>query len=388
MLTKRCRADLYLEGSDQYRGWFNSSLITSVAVSGHAPYKQVVSQGFTLDGQGHKMSKSLGNTIVPSEVIKRMGAEIVRWWVASVDSSSDVRVSMDNFTKTSDSYKKLRNTLRYLLANTTDYDPKTDKVAFADLESADQYMLIKYNKLVQTLLDDYEAYDSLNIYKRVMNFVITDLSAFYLDFAKDVVYIDPEKSQTRRSMQTVFYEILVGLTKLLTPILPHTMEEIWEYLKEPEEFVQLSEMPAVQKFDNQDHIFENWEQFKDIRSNVLKALEEARDSKMIGKSMEAQVNLYVDSDTKQLLNDLNTNVRLILIVSKLEIHDLKDAPDDAEQFKGMAVKVLVAQGSVCSRCRMTKTDVGSDDAYPALCARCAKIVRENYPESVETGLEP
>jgi len=380
-------ADLYLEGSDQYRGWFNSSLITSVAVSGKSPYKQVVSQGFTLDGQGHKMSKSLGNTIVPSEVIKKMGAEIVRLWVASVDSSSDVRVSMENFVKISDSYKKLRNTLRYLLANTTDYDPKTDKVAYQNLESADKYMLIKYNKLVQTLRDDYEKYDFLNIYKRVMNFVITDLSAFYLDFAKDVVYIDPEKSQSRRSMQTVFYEILVGLTKLLTPILPHTTEEIWEYLKEPEEFVQLAEMPEVQHFDDEETIFTNWEKFKGIRSNVLKTLEEARDAKMIGKSMEAQVNLYVDKDTNQLLNDLNTNVRLLLIISKLEVEDLDQAPADADQFKGMAVKVSPAQGSVCARCRMTKTDVGSDTAYPELCARCAKIVRENYPETVEEGLE-
>ncbi|MDN5574543.1 MAG: isoleucine--tRNA ligase [Pediococcus sp.] len=380
-------ADLYLEGSDQYRGWFNSSLITSVAVSGKSPYKQVVSQGFTLDGQGHKMSKSLGNTIVPSEVIKKMGAEIVRLWVASVDSSSDVRVSMENFVKISDSYKKLRNTLRYLLANTTDYDPKTDKVAYQNLESADKYMLIKYNKLVQTLRDDYEKYDFLNIYKRVMNFVITDLSAFYLDFAKDVVYIDPEKSQSRRSMQTVFYEILVGLTKLLTPILPHTTEEIWEYLKEPEEFVQLAEMPEVQHFADEETIFTNWEKFKGIRSNVLKTLEEARDAKMIGKSMEAQVNLYVDKDTNQLLNDLNTNVRLLLIISKLEVEDLDQAPADADQFKGMAVKVSPAQGSVCARCRMTKTDVGSDTAYPELCARCAKIVRENYPETVEEGLE-
>ncbi|MCV3327653.1 isoleucine--tRNA ligase [Pediococcus ethanolidurans] len=380
-------ADLYLEGSDQYRGWFNSSLITSVAVSGKAPYKQVVSQGFTLDGQGHKMSKSLGNTIVPSEVIKKMGAEIVRLWVASVDSSSDVRVSMENFVKISDSYKKLRNTLRYLLANTTDYEPKTDRVAYQDLESADKYMLIKYNKLVQTLRNDYEKYDFLNIYKRVMNFVITDLSAFYLDFAKDVVYIDPEKSQTRRSMQTVFYEILVGLTKLLTPILPHTTEEIWEYLKEPEEFVQLAEMPVAQQFDDQETIFANWEKFKTVRSNVLKTLEEARDAKMIGKSMEAQVNLYVDKDTKKLLDDLNTNVRLLLIISKLEVEDLDQAPEDADQFNDMAVKVVPAQGSVCARCRMTKTDIGSDAAYPELCDRCAKIVRDNYPETVETGLE-
>lgn len=295
---------MYLEGSDQYRGWFNSSLITSVAVSGKAPYKQVLSQGFTLDGQGHKMSKSLGNTIAPAEVIKQMGAEIVRLWVSSVDSSADVRVSMEAFTKTSDAYKKIRNTVRYMLANTSDFDPKTNALAYDDLEPADQYMLIKYNHLVADLKAKYDSYDFLDIYKQIMNFFISELSAFYLDFAKDILYIDPEDSHTRRSMQTVLYEMTVGLTKLLTPILPHTTEEIWPFLKEPEDYVQLAEMPTPQHFDNEDAVLKTWEGFMELRSDVLKALEEARDAKLIGKSLEARLDLYVDDRNKLSLTPL------------------------------------------------------------------------------------
>ncbi|EPW07215.1 isoleucyl-tRNA synthetase, partial [Streptococcus agalactiae FSL S3-442] len=220
-------ADLYLEGSDQYRGWFNSSLITSVAVNGHAPYKAVLSQGFVLDGKGEKMSKSLGNTILPSDVEKQFGAEILRLWVTSVDSSNDVRISMDILKQTSETYRKIRNTLRFLIANTSDFNPKQDAVAYENLGAVDRYMTIKFNQVVDTINKAYAAYDFMAIYKAVVNFVTVDLSAFYLDFAKDVVYIEAANSPERRRMQTVFYDILVKLTKLLTPILPHTAEEIW-----------------------------------------------------------------------------------------------------------------------------------------------------------------
>ena len=222
-------ADLYLEGSDQYRGWFNSSLITSVAYSGHAPYKQILSQGFTLDGKGRKMSKSLGNTIVPSEVIDKMGAEIIRLWVLSVDTSADVRVSMGSFQQIAESYRKFRNTVRFLLANTTDFDPAKDAVAFDEMESIDKYMTVLVNKFTKEILDAYANYEFMEIYKKLINFITTDLSAFYMDVAKDVVYIEAPDSKKRRSMQTVLYDVVVRLTKLMTPILPHTTEEIWKY---------------------------------------------------------------------------------------------------------------------------------------------------------------
>ena len=206
-------ADLYLEGSDQYRGWFNSSITTSVAINGVAPYKAVLSQGFTLDAKGRKQSKSLGNTIEPGKVINQMGADILRLWVASVDYESDVRVDMNTLKQVSETYRKIRNTMRFLLANTSDFEPKTDRVAFADLRSVDQYMMIRLNHIVADVLKGYDSYSFSSVYKAIVNFCISDLSSFYLDFAKDVVYIEAEDNYERRCMQTVFYDVAVALSK-------------------------------------------------------------------------------------------------------------------------------------------------------------------------------
>ena len=381
-------ADLYLEGSDQYRGWFNSSLITSVAYSGHAPYKQILSQGFTLDGKGRKMSKSLGNTIVPSEVIDKMGAEIIRLWVLSVDTSADVRVSMESFQQIAESYRKFRNTVRFLLANTTDFDPAKDAVAFDEMESIDKYMTVLVNKFTKEILDAYANYEFMEIYKKLINFITTDLSAFYMDVAKDVVYIEAPDSKKRCSMQTVLYDVVVRLTKLMTPILPHTTEEIWKYLKEDEEYAQLSEMPEVKHFNNEEKLVDLWNRFMNLRSGVFKALEEARNEKLIGKSFEAHVDLYVSNGVQADLDALNANVRQALIVSALDVHPLSEAPENALKFNDeYAVVVEHAEGEVCPRCRMIKTDIGSDADLPTLCASCAEIVRENYPEALAEGLE-
>ncbi len=381
-------ADLYLEGSDQYRGWFNSSLITSVAYSGHAPYKQILSQGFTLDGKGRKMSKSLGNTIVPSEVIDKMGAEIIRLWVLSVDTSADVRVSMGSFQQIAESYRKFRNTVRFLLANTTDFNPAKDAVAFDEMESIDKYMTVLVNKFTKEILDAYANYEFMEIYKKLINFITTDLSAFYMDVAKDVVYIEAPDSKKRRSMQTVLYDVVVRLTKLMTPILPHTTEEIWKYLKEDEEYAQLSEMPEVKHFNNEEKLVDLWNRFMNLRSGVFKALEEARNEKLIGKSFEAHVDLYVSNGVQADLDALNANVRQALIVSALDVHPLSEAPENALKFNDeYAVVVEHAEGEVCPRCRMIKTDIGSDADLPTLCASCAEIVRENYPEALAEGLE-
>lgn len=381
-------ADLYLEGSDQYRGWFNSSLITSVAYSGHAPYKQILSQGFTLDGKGRKMSKSLGNTIVPSEVIDKMGAEIIRLWVLSVDTSADVRVSMGSFQQIAESYRKFRNTVRFLLANTTDFDPAKDAVAFDEMESIDKYMTVLVNKFTKEILDAYANYEFMEIYKKLINFITTDLSAFYMDVAKDVVYIEAPDSKKRRSMQTVLYDVVVRLTKLMTPILPHTTEEIWKYLKEDEEYAQLSEMPEVKHFNNEEKLVDLWNRFMNLRSGVFKALEEARNEKLIGKSFEAHVDLYVSNGVQADLDALNANVRQALIVSALDVRPLSEAPENALKFNDeYAVVVEHAEGEVCPRCRMIKTDIGSDADLPTLCASCAEIVRENYPEALAEGLE-
>ncbi|HGD5563965.1 TPA: isoleucine--tRNA ligase [Streptococcus agalactiae] len=381
-------ADLYLEGSDQYRGWFNSSLITSVAVNGHAPYKAVLSQGFVLDGKGEKMSKSLGNTILPSDVEKQFGAEILRLWVTSIDSSNDVRISMDILKQTSETYRKIRNTLRFLIANTSDFNPKQDAVAYENLGAVDRYMTIKFNQVVDTINKAYAAYDFMAIYKAVVNFVTVDLSAFYLDFAKDVVYIEAANSPERRRMQTVFYDILVKLTKLLTPILPHTAEEIWSYLEhEEEEFVQLAEMPVAQTFSGQEEILEEWSAFMTLRTQAQKALEEARNAKVIGKSLEAHLTIYASQEVKTLLTALNSDIALLMIVSQLTIADEADKPADSVSFEGVAFTVEHAEGEVCERSRRIDPTTKMRSYGVAVCDASAAIIEQYYPEAVAQGFE-
>ncbi|HFD5711248.1 TPA: isoleucine--tRNA ligase, partial [Streptococcus pyogenes] len=376
-------ADLYLEGSDQYRGWFNSSLITSVAVNGHAPYKAILSQGFVLDGKGEKMSKSKGNIISPNDVAKQYGADILRLWVASVDTDNDVRVSMEILGQVSETYRKIRNTLRFLIANTSDFNPATDTVAYADLGAVDKYMTIVFNQLVATITDAYERYDFMAIYKAVVNFVTVDLSAFYLDFAKDVVYIEAANSLERRRMQTVFYDILVKITKLLTPILPHTTEEIWSYLEhESEAFVQLAEMPVAETFSAQEDILEAWSAFMTLRTQAQKALEEARNAKIIGKSLEAHLTIYASEEVKTLLTALDSDIALLLIVSQLTIADLADAPADAVAFEGIAFMVEHAIGEVCERSRRIDPTTRMRSYNAFVCDHSAKIIEENFPEAV------
>ena len=380
-------ADLYLEGSDQYRGWFNSSLITSVANHGVAPYKQLLSQGFALDGKGEKMSKSLGNTIAPSDVEKQFGAEILRLWVTSVDTTNDVRISMDILSQVSESYRKIRNTLRFLIANTSDFNPTTDAVAFEDLRSVDQYMTIRFNQLVKIIRDAYANFEFLTIYKALVNFINVELSAFYLDFAKDVVYIESAESLERRQMQTVFYDILVKITKLLTPILPHTAEEIWSYLEfETEDYVQLSELPEAEDFVGQDALLERWNAFMDFRGQAQKALEEARNEKVIGKSLEAHLTIYPDDEVKELIEGLNTNLAQLLIVSALTIAE-GEAPESAVSFDDVAFTVERATGDVCDRCRRIDPTTKERSYNATICDHCASIVEENFAEGVAEGFE-
>lgn len=384
-------ADMYLEGSDQYRGWFNSSITTSVAINGVAPYKSVLSQGFTLDGEGRKMSKSLGNTIVPDKVIKQFGADILRLWVSSVDYEADVRVSMDILGQVAEVYRKIRNTMRFLLANTDDFDPKKDAVAYEDRRSVDKYMTVRLNQVIKEIREEgYDKYNFMQIYRTVMNFLTVDLSSFYLDFAKDVVYIEAENDHQRRCMQTVFYETAVSLTKLLTPIIPHTTEEIWSFLKEEEAYVQLSELPGYVEYPNQDELLDTWAAFMDFRDKVLKALEEARNSKLIGKSLEAKLTIYPNQQVNQLLTAVAADIPQLLIVSPdyfTIMPENTEAPENALVFDDVAILVEKAEGETCDRCRQIRKDVGTDEKLPHLCGRCAQLVEEFYPEAVAEGFE-
>ena len=385
-------ADMYLEGSDQYRGWFNSSITTSVAINGVAPYKAVLSQGFTLDGEGRKMSKSLGNTIVPETVIKQMGADILRLWVSSVDYESDVRVSMDILAQVSEVYRKIRNTMRFLLANTTDFDPKEHRVAYEDLRSVDKYMMVRLNQTIEQIRKEgYDKYNFLHIYRTVVNFLTVDLSSFYLDFAKDVVYIEAADNHERRCMQTVFYDTAVALTKLLTPIIPHTAEEIWSYLKEEEEYVQLAEFPEVETFANQEELLDMWKAFMDFRDDVLKALEVARNEKLIGKSMEAKVTVYPNEQVRALLTALNVNLPQLLIISPdfftVSEEGPASAPEAAQKFEDVAILVERAEGHVCDRCRQVKAKLSDHEHLEHVCEHCAEVIESEFPEEAKVGFE-
>lgn len=373
-------ADLYLEGSDQYRGWFNSSLSTGVAVTGKAPYKGVLSHGFALDGEGRKMSKSIGNVVVPSKVMNQLGADILRLWVASVDYQSDVRVSDAILKQVAEVYRKIRNTFRFLLGNLADFNPSVDKVAYEDLREVDQFIVVKLNNLIKNVRNAYENYEYAAIYHAINNFCTLDLSAFYLDFAKDVLYIEAVNHNERRAIQTVLYECLIALTKLVTPILPHTADEVWGYIPNVEESsVQLTDMPEHVDYANGDQLVEKWTKFMDLRDDILKALEEARNAKVIGKSLQAKVSLYVNAKSKNLLDSVQENLQQLFIVSGFEVAgSYEDAPEEALKLETAAIVVSKAEGDTCERCWVVTTEVGQVEEHPTLCPRCAQVVEENY----------
>ncbi|PPA72119.1 isoleucine--tRNA ligase [Jeotgalibacillus proteolyticus] len=373
-------ADLYLEGSDQYRGWFNSSLTTGVAVTGKAPYKGVLSHGFALDGNGRKMSKSLGNVMLPSKVMNQLGADILRLWVASVDYQADVRVSDPILKQVAEVYRKIRNTLRFMLANLADFDPKKDAVSFDNLREVDQFLLVRLNQVVKTVKRSYEEYEFATIYHTINNFCTLDLSSFYMDFAKDILYIEAQNHKDRRAMQTVMYEALTALTKLISPILPHTADEVWAYVPgAEEESVQLTDMPEEKEYTEEKGLLEKWNSFLDLRDDVLKALEEARNSKTIGKSLAAKVTLFADEVTFKLLSSIDEDLKQLFIVSDFEVSDsLQSAPAEALTFDGHAVLVTKAEGETCERCWIVTDEAGQDPDHPTLCPRCASVVKENY----------
>ncbi len=350
--------DLYLEGSDQYRGWFNSSIITSVATKGVAPYKTVVSHGFTLDGQGRKMSKSLGNTVDPIKVCNQSGADILRLWVASVEYRADMPLSQDILKQVSEAYRKIRNTLRFLMANTSDFNP-ANSLAYKDLKVIDKYEHIKLQKFIASVKNNYENFNFGEVYREV-NAYITQLSSFYLDFTKDILYIESPESAERLSVQTVFYEILDAMIKLLAPILPHTMSEAYNTLPyHTEEDVYLTDMPTAET--NLDEALEaKLDEFMNYRDIVNKALEEARSQNVIGKSFNAKLTLTMDKKANEVFELVKDNAKQLLIVSQLEYVE-------GNEFK---VEVAPATGATCARCWMIVPEVDEDE----LCPRCKAIL--------------
>lgn len=373
-------ADLYLEGSDQYRGWFNSSLTTSVAINGHAPYKGLLSHGFTLDKNGRKMSKSLGNTIVPAKVMNQMGADILRLWVSSVDYTADVRVSDSNFKQVSEVYRKIRNTFRFLHGNTSDFNPATDRVAFDDLRPVDKYVYVKLQDLITDVRKAYDNYEFAGVYHAVNNFCTGILSSFYLDIAKDVVYIEHTNHAHRRAMQTVMYDTLMTLVKVLTPILPHTTDEIWAYFEHvEEESVQLTDMPEAQDLGEEaKQLVDQFDALMLIRDDVLKALEVARNDKVIGKSLEAKVTIYVPENLKDVFKADDIDFAQFFIVSTFAEDEVANAPEQALKLDAVSILVEQAPGEKCERCWTISETVGTDETHPEVCARCADVVKTHY----------
>ncbi|MCH5584729.1 isoleucine--tRNA ligase [Shimazuella sp. AN120528] len=367
-------ADLYLEGSDQYRGWFNSSLSTAVATTGRAPYKGVLSHGFTLDGEGRKMSKSLGNVIDPAKVMKQYGADILRLWVASSDYQADFRVSDEILKQIAEVYRKLRNTFRFLLGNLADFDPRAQRVAVDQMDELEKYVLIKLQSLVDRVTKGYEKYDFNQVYTNIHQFCTVFLSQFYLDVRKDRLYVEAPNSVPRRATQTVLHELLVTLVKLLAPIIPHTADEVWEYVAgEKEASVELTDFPVVQEDRLDTALEKKWDQFLTLRDTVLKALEEARAAKTIGNSLVAKVEITPGFEAATLLNQI-PELKDLFIVSDVEMNPVSG---DVETIE---VKVTAASGEKCERCWVISPSVGQNEHHPTLCDRCAPIVEENFQD--------
>lgn len=369
-------ADLYLEGSDQYRGWFNSSLITGVAVRGEAPYKGILSHGFTLDGEGRKMSKSLGNTVDPNQVSDKLGADILRLWVSSVDYQADVRISDNILNQISEVYRKIRNTLRFLLGNLSDFDPAQDRVDPAAMNELDRFALLRLQRMIDRVVKAYDNYEFHTVYQAVHHFCAVEMSAFYLDILKDRLYASAPEDPARRAAQTVLYDALTAITKLIAPILPHTADEVWRYIPGTSlPSVQLAELPPVNEALLDEVLESKWEKFSALRDDVLKALEDARKEKRIGNSLSAAVHLYPDADTRQLLEGFDA-LETLFIVSQVKVHEAGSAaPEGAHQFKGLAVQVALAEGEKCERCWIVTPEVGSDAEHPTICRRCSDVLK-------------
>jgi isoleucyl-tRNA synthetase len=358
--------DLYFEGSDQYRGWFNSSLIVSTAVNGCAPYKEVLSHGYVVDSKGEKMSKSVGNVVNPMDIINKNGADVFRLWAMSSDFKEDLKLGPSNIKQVSDQYRKVRNTFRFLLGNVNanDFDPKKDMVAYENLEKTDKYVMIRLNDTVKAVREAVLAYDYLAANKALVNFMTNDLSSFYCDFTKDILYCSAKNDKRRRQVQSVYWQTVDALARLWAPFLVFTAEEVWQHFNDDSaESVHYTHFPEVQKYADEDEIRDMFTKLLDVRTDVLKALEESRNSKLIGTAQEAEVDLTLTGEEDELLEKgLGDTAAQWLIVSKAAV----------ETGSERAVKIVRAQGTKCPRCWNYSEDADEN----GLCPRCHKVMQE------------
>lgn len=371
-------ADVYLEGADQYRGWFQSSLLTSVAGGNGAPYKQIITHGWTVDGEGKKMSKSLGNGIAPQEIIEKYGADILRLWVASADYHADIRISPEILKQISDNYRKLRNTARYCLSNLYDFDPDKNMVENDKLEELDKYALMKLDEVLKVSRDAFEVYDYHTAAHSLHTFCVVEMSNFYFDVLKDRLYTSAPENQTRRAAQTVLYKVLDALTLMLTPILAFTADEIWQSM--PHDKSRNAQSPLFNEIPQPDFIeadadfIAKWERIHSVRYDVQKALELARNEKIIGKPLEAKVELFAQGELYDFLKSVEADLPEIFITSSVTVSNGEgEVKGDVE---GLSVTVSKADGEKCERCWKFSSTVGSDAEHPTLCAHCASVMKE------------
>ncbi|MGM9572780.1 MAG: isoleucine--tRNA ligase [bacterium] len=370
-------ADLYLEGSDQHRGWFQSSLLTSIAARGEAPYKSVLTHGFVVDGEGKKMSKSIGNVIYPSKVIKELGADVLRLWVASSDFKNDVRVSKDILKQMSEVYRRIRNTCRYILGNIADFNPKTDAVKYEDMAEIDRWALLKLQQLTDKVITAYKEYEFHILYHGIHNFCAVDMSAFYLDILKDRLYTAAPASAERRSAQTAMYEILITLVKLFAPVLTHTAEEIWQFLPEEcreEKSVFLTTLPESKKNYQDAELEARWDKILLLKKDAAKALELARTAKTIGQSLDAALDIYLEPEDFAFFTQYKDKLAELFIVSQVNLLSAAP-PENVEKGDIAAVAVKKASGTKCTRCWIYSEAIGQDKEHPELCPRCAAVVK-------------
>lgn len=362
-------ADLYLEGADQYRGWFQSSLLTSVAAFGQAPYKSVLTHGWVVDGEGKKMSKSLGNGIDPQEVVDQYGADVLRLWVASSDYHVDIRISKEILKQLSEAYRKIRNTARYILGNINDFNPDTDKVAISDLMPIDKWAINKLNELIAKVKAGYDTYEFHQVYHAIHNFCVVDMSNFYLDVLKDRLYTEKSDSVSRRAAQTTIYIILDAMTRMIAPILAYTSDEIWKYMPHDssadKECVLFNQMPEAIEVDIDAEFIASWDKIHDLRDTVKKQLEVAIKDKMIKSSLEACVTLTASGAEYDFIKSVEDELAAAFIVSQVKI-----ANADGE----LTATVERAQGEKCERCWAYSETVGQDADHPTICARCAAVI--------------
>ncbi|MDT8318168.1 MAG: isoleucine--tRNA ligase [bacterium] len=374
-------ADLYLEGSDQHRGWFHSSLLASVGTRGRAPYKMVLTHGFVVDKKGKKMSKSAGNVIAPQDVIKKYGADILRLWVSAEDYSDDIKISEENLTRISDAYRRIRNTARYILGNLGEFDRKKDALPYAELEELDRWALHRLNILIGKVQNAYESFEFHQIYHAVHNFCSIDMSAFYLDILKDRLYCSGSLSEWRRSAQTVLFEIIDAIVKLMAPVISFTAEEIWSHMpafegKEPS--VHMTRLPEPKKEWSDEALAERWGRLIQIRGEVSKALELARRDKVIGHSLDAGVVVEAGDELSDFLRSFEPELNRIFIISKASIAALdgKTPTYESEEIEGLKIAVSSASGEKCERCWNYDDSTGSNVKNLKVCSRCYEVVKE------------